>query len=299
MLAGNRSARQFFSSAATQLSTAKIMTLTHAVLAACDALDGSADNVVSNPSACRFDPTTLRCAGADNDSCLTVPQLASVNTLYSVFRLNNDAQTAYYIGWPPGGESDPAGWPFWVASPTTGLPDFSTRFIRYFLQLGSNYDTRAFVPENHLPIILNRAQLLDASATDYSAFRARAGKLILWHGTTDWAISFNSTALYYNQIVAQAGGQAAADQFVELFAAPGVEHCSAGSGSDFADLLTPLRNWVENAIPPSQQQLLTAKLDLSTLKFSRVRPLCKFPRYPRFNGSGGADAPGSYSCVAP
>jgi feruloyl esterase len=299
LLAGNQIARQSFTSNANQLSTAKIATLSNAVLAACDHLDGSLDRVISNPFACRFDPTKLLCKGTANDGCLTAAQVTTVNTLYSVFRYDNEARTPYYIGWPPGGESDPFGWAAWVATPGSALPDLSTRFIRYFLQLGANYDPLRFVPENHLQIILNRAQLINAAATDYSAFRGRNGKLILWHGTNDWAISFNSTALYYNQIVAGAGGQASADQFVEFFPAPGVQHCAGGSGSDFVDLLTPLKNWVENGTPPSEQRLISLKLNYSNLTFSRPRPLCKFPTYPRYIDSGSIEDPNSYRCVAP
>ena len=64
------------------MSPAKVATLSNAVLAACDALDGVADGVVSNPQACSFDPATLRCAGgADTgDTCLSDAQLAVVNS---------------------------------------------------------------------------------------------------------------------------------------------------------------------------------------------------------------------------
>ncbi|MBC7984957.1 MAG: tannase/feruloyl esterase family alpha/beta hydrolase, partial [Candidatus Obscuribacterales bacterium] len=208
MLAGNKSAQQFFGSTASQLSAAKINTLSAAVLTACDALDNIQDGIVSNVAACRtaFNPTNLRCpTGTDTNSCLTDAQLATVNTVYSVFNLNTTPPVPYYIGWPAGGESDAGGWPFWVASQASGLPSFSSRFIQYFLQQGPTYNALNFVPENNLPIIANRIQLIDAAATDYSAFRARGGKLILWHGTNDWAISFNSTALYYNNVVAAAG----------------------------------------------------------------------------------------------
>jgi len=299
MTAGNATLQQFFASSATQLSAAKINTLSNAVLATCDALDNVADGIVSNPAACRlvFDPSTLRCTGGDSDTCLTDAQIATVNTLHDVYALNNG--TPYYIGWPPGGESDPSGWPYWVAASDTGLASFSTRFIRYFLQLGAGYDPMNFVPDDHLPMLMNRSALIDASSTDYSAFRARGGKLVLWHGTNDWAISFNSTALYYNQMVQAAGGQASADQFVEFFPAPGVQHCFGGAGPDFVDLLTPLRNWVENGVAPSQQNLNTVKLDLSNLTITNARPLCKFPQYPRYSGSGNTNSAGSYVCVTP
>jgi len=295
MLAGNKSAQQFFGSAASQLSTAKIATLSNAVLAACDtvAVDGVADGIISNPARCTFNPSSLRCTGADNDSCLTDAQIATVTTIYSPFRLNNGV--AYYIGWPAGGESDPVGWPFWVASQNNGLPSFSTRFIQYFL--GQNPVN--FVPDNNLQIIADRAALIDAASTDYSAFRAHNGKLILWHGTTDWAISYYSTALYYGNVVQAAGGQTMADQFVEFFPAPGVQHCSGGVGPDFVDLLKPLRNWVEGGPAPSQQSLNIVKFNPQFTAIINSRPLCKYPLYPRYSGSGDQNLFSNYSCVVP
>lgn len=140
---------------------------------------------------------------------------------------------------------------------------------------------------------------MDAESTDYTAFRARNGKLLLWHGTNDWAISYNNTAMYYNRIVTAAGSQAVADQFVEFFPAPGVQHCFGGSGPDFVDLLTPLRNWVEGGAPPSQQNLNIVKLNLQNLTITNSRPLCKFPLYPRYTGSGDRNVFTSYTCAVP
>jgi feruloyl esterase len=297
MLAGHRNTKQFFGSPANALSAAKTATLSQAVLAACDTLDNADDDIISNPAACSFNPATLRCTGADSDACLTDAQISTVNTFYSIYRFNNNVP--YYIGWPAGGESDPFGWAIWAATPFDGLPSFSTRFIRYFLLQDPNYNVMNFVPENHLPIIANRAALINASSTDYSAFRARGGKLLLWHGTNDWAISFNSTALYYNDVVAAAGGQTSADQFVEFFPAPGVQHCFGGPGPDFVDLLPALQTWTEGGLPPSQQNLNIVKFTLNPLAITNVRPLCKFPRYPRYNGTGNPVAAGSYSCALP
>ncbi len=295
LIAGNATTKQYFGSAASQLSSAKIATLSNAVLAACDALDNVRDGIVSHPAACGFDPGTLRCTGADNDSCLTDAQIATARKVYSIYRYGNNVP--YYIGWPPGGESDPFGWAVWIGSQSTGLASLSTKFIRYFLLNDPSYDPMAFVPENHFPAIAGKALLMNAASTDYSTFRSRNGKLILWHGTNDWAISFNSTALHYNNTVAAAGSQAAADQFVEFFPAPGVQHCFGGAGPDLVDLLTPLRRWVEEGIPPSQQNLLAVKVDTSTSTITSSRPLCKFPKYPRYLGTGNPNLASSYVCV--
>jgi predicted esterase len=301
MVAGNQGMKRFFQSAATQLSTAKLATLSNAVLAACDMHDNRADGVISNVAACNFDPATLRCpASSDNDSCLTDAQIATVTSIYSTHALNiNSTAVPYYAGWPAGGESASGGWDFWRADLSNGLPDFSTRFVRYFLLQQPAYNAMNFVPENNLAIIQNRETLIDASSTNYTQFRNRGGKLILWHGTNDPAISYTSTALYYGNVVTAAGGQMAADQFVEFFPAPGVLHCFGGEGSDFVDLLTPLRSWVEAGTPPSQQNLIALKLRTQpTLSLTNPRPLCKFPRYPRYVG-GDANQASSFTCTLP
>jgi feruloyl esterase len=45
-------------------------------------------------------------------------------------------------------------------------------------------------------------------------FANSGGKLILWHGGNDAALSKNSTAEYYGRATAVVGGQAAADAFM-------------------------------------------------------------------------------------
>ncbi|HET9207232.1 MAG TPA: tannase/feruloyl esterase family alpha/beta hydrolase, partial [Burkholderiaceae bacterium] len=61
-----------------------------AVLAACDAIDGMADGIVSDPVACRqrFDVARLRCSGAPGDQCLSDAQVRAVQTLHTPLRLD-------------------------------------------------------------------------------------------------------------------------------------------------------------------------------------------------------------------
>jgi len=53
------------------------------VVAQCDARDGVKDGVVDDPTRCHFDPDVLACKGAENDTCLTAPQLAGLKKVYS------------------------------------------------------------------------------------------------------------------------------------------------------------------------------------------------------------------------
>jgi feruloyl esterase len=61
----------------------KFASVHDAVLKACDPLDGVTDGVIENPMACKFDPKTVQCTGADDGRCLTPAQVETMRRLYS------------------------------------------------------------------------------------------------------------------------------------------------------------------------------------------------------------------------
>lgn len=299
LLAFNRNHRQL-SKPGAALPSPKLSLLGKAVLDACDAKDGLADGIISHPATCEFDPAVLRCTGADANDCLTPEQEASVRTLYSPTVLNG---AVINPGWHFGGENHPLGWNPWItgngnASEALGAM-FSTGLIRYFITKNPDFAPLAFDPEQWLPEINAASALVSANSADLGRFQARGGKLILWHGGTDAAISQQGTAAYYERLVQAAGGQAGADTFVEYFPAPGVDHCFDGVGADTVDLLTALENWVEKGIAPSQANLVATKQSVDTGQVLLSRPLCKYPKYPRYNGTGEATSAESFTCVDP
>ena len=62
---------------------AKLTLVNTAVLAACDALDGVVDGLLTDPHQCRLDPAILLCRGGNGDDCLTAPQVAAVKMGYA------------------------------------------------------------------------------------------------------------------------------------------------------------------------------------------------------------------------
>src|SRR5262245_3795594 len=71
---------------ASVIPSAKYPTIYRAAIAACDARDGVADNVIENPGACTFDPGTLACSaasGQDQSACLTPAQIESARKMYA------------------------------------------------------------------------------------------------------------------------------------------------------------------------------------------------------------------------
>jgi hypothetical protein len=55
---------------------------------------------------------------------------------------------------------------------------------------------------------------------------------------------------------------------------------------------------VERGTPPSSQGLTIRKLNAAG-QSALSRPLCKYPRYPRYNGTGDVTQATSFTCAAP
>ncbi|WP_044249703.1 tannase/feruloyl esterase family alpha/beta hydrolase [Chondromyces apiculatus] len=280
------------------LDAAALKTLTDAVLAECDALDGLEDGTVSDVSACTFDPETLRCAaGGNGEGCLTDAQVETVSAVYGPTMIGS---RDVYPGWGPGGESDPVGWAFWLGT-NAEEPSFQLALaeglVKYWLLEDPAYEVASFVPEEHEARIDAAAAQLDA-APDLGAYFSRGGKLVMAHGTTDWAISYKSSIDYFDAVAGAVGGAASRDASMEFFLQPGVQHCGGGSGADTDDLLAAVDAWVEKEQLPSAQGLVAEKIAESG-EVTMRRPLCKYPAFPRYDGSGDPNAAESFTCVDP
>jgi len=84
--------------------------------------------------------------------------------------------------------------------------------------------------------------------------------------------------------------------YARLYMAPGVYHCSGGPGPNVFDVLTPLVTWVETGVAP--ETLVAAKFSTSTPPtVEMTRPLCVYPKVPRYNGSGNTNVAASFTCV--
>jgi feruloyl esterase len=280
------------------INPAKTAALSSAVLAACDSLDGLADGVVSNAAACQFDPATLRCpGGADTgDSCLSDAQLASVASWTGPLSIAGGVYS--YTGWPLTGNENASGaWDAW----TTGTPSLQFLFqdttVKNYLARDPAANSLTYVYDSDPGALYAMSALNDATNANLHPFLAAGGKLILWHGGNDSALSIKATTAYYQQVVAALGGQSNTDQFVRFYTAPGVNHCAGGPGADTADLLSALDQWVTRGRGPGT--LTATKFDPSTGTALLSRPLCVYPAYPRYKGRGDPNAASSFACTTP
>ena len=289
-------------------SAAKTALLAKHVRDACDGLDGIVDGVVSNPAACTAkvaNLTALRCAGgADTgDTCLSDAQLAVVKswTTDAVFKGSNTFRSKGYN--LTGNEDDPGGFGIWVSGDgdvkKAGQYMFQDTSVKYVLARNPNADSLKYIWDKNQSALYSMAALNDATQTDIRPFINTGGKLIVWHGGSDSALSVNSTIEYMTNMEKSVGAENAAAS-TRLYMAPGVNHCGGGVGPDRTDLLTALDQWVTKGIAPAT--LSAEKLDANGA-VTRTMPLCQYPQYPKYTGpandAAAAKLATSYTCTSP
>jgi len=273
------------------LTAGKVKAISDAVMAKCDALDGVKDNIIGLPQACSFDPVELACTGAETDSCLTPAQVQSARTFYAPTSVANGRYT--WPGFPVGGES-----PGWGNGSTGVGAGLGEGYIKYMIAQNPSVDWLNLDPAQFTSRIDQVITIIDAVDPDLSRFKARGGKLILWTGLTDWLITANNATGYYKSVVEKSGGQAAADEFVEYYTAPGVQHCSGGTGADKVDLVGPMFEWLEKGTKPSASQIIATQRTVAAGATPASRPLCRYPQYPKYV-SGDPNAAASFVCTTP
>jgi feruloyl esterase len=289
----------------------KLGAIQRASLAACDALDGVKDNVVGDPAKCRFDPQVLLCKEDDSADCLTQPQIDSVKMLYAGYK--DGKGNIIFPGYSMGDETS---WKEWIVGEDPGA-GLSSRFVRNYFRYMVSDDPRTNVLTPTVDDLLRQSRTkrsddLDASNPDLSRFAARGGKLILYHGWNDPAISPSNTVSYFENVERQMGKEKA-DAFVRLYMVPGMEHCFNGPGANaFGQfgaetakgpkygLFDSLETWVEKGSPG--EDVFATKYEQGTngaMKVGFTRPLCAWPKVARYNGSGDASDAANFTCVAP
>ena len=94
------------------------------------------------------------------------------------------------------------------------------------------------------------ANPLATNNPDLSAFKARGGRLIIWHGLADSLIFPQGTISYYTRVIDTLGGLGATRSFARLFLAPNVGHCGGGTGPAPADPFSAVVAWREHGVAP-------------------------------------------------
>ncbi len=293
------------------IPVAKLAAIQKAALAACDELDGVKDGIINDPPKCRFDPAVLLCKEENTNHCLSPHQVAALKALYGGAK---DGQgRVFFPGFSMGDET---GWREWVVGedPEASL---GARFARNNFRYIVTGDPKWNMLTADVDVTLRQSKEktaadLDSTNPDLSRFAARGGKLILYHGWDDAAISPANTVAYFNE-VQKTMGREKVDSFARLYMPPGVEHCTGGPGpSAFGQLgietakgpkyglFDSLQDWVEKGSPDADVFATKyAPGEGGAMKPVMTRPLCAYPTIVKYKGSGDTNDAASFTCAEP
>jgi tannase/feruloyl esterase len=294
------------------IPTSKIPTIAKAVNAACDAKDGVTDGILNDPRQCHFDPATLLCKTADSDTCLMQPQVAALEKLYA--GAHDSEAKEIFPGFLPGGEDGGGGWPLWITGTGPGkslLFAFGEGFFSDMVYDQADWDyKKANLDEAVAKADKKFSGVLNATETNMKPFASRGGKLIVYHGWNDAAISALNTIHYYESVESKMGKQDA-DSFLRLFMVPGMQHCGGGPGPDifgqmgFSTANDPQHNmylalelWVEKGTAPATV-IATKQPGGGAAAAKMTRPLCAYPQVAKYKGSGDTNEAANFVCGAP
>jgi hypothetical protein len=299
---------------ASFIPPAKISTIAQAVLAACDKLDGVSDGILNDPRQCHFDPFSIACKdGEDSAACLTAPQVTALRIIYAGLRDADGRQI--FPGYLPGAEEGSNGWGTWITGPAPAKSLLASFGVGYFSNLvyeKADWNYKTFTLESGLQMANEKtAAALNAVNPDLSAFRAHGGKLILYHGWDDPAIPALNTVNYYESVKAKMG-QASAVSFTRLYMVPGMQHCGGGPGPDnFGQSLNwpaddpghnvriALEDWVEKGVAPTTVIATKTAGDNGQGAVTMTRPLCPYPQFAQYKGSGDPNRAENFVCASP
>lgn len=295
------------------IPSSKLPAIARAVNEACDAADGVKDGVLNDPRKCKFDPQTLVCKTGDTDSCLTGPQAVTLGKLYESARDSKGAEIAG--GFLPGAEEGGGGWGLWITGPAPGkslIFSFGTGFFANMVYNDPAWDyRRARLDQVVKDADQKFAGTVNATSADLRPFQARGGKLILFHGWNDAAITPFYTVHFYERVT-ETMGPKATGEFVRLYMVPGLQHCGGGPGAnDFGqfgpavekdsrhNIQLAMEQWVEKGVAPGEI-IATKRVDDDPAKSVQMtRPLCPYPQIAKYRGAGDTKDAASFSCALP
>ncbi|GHJ41161.1 hypothetical protein Sm713_67700 [Streptomyces sp. TS71-3] len=285
------------------LTAEDLAPLHKAVVAACDNDDGTQDGLLADPRACDFEPSQLMCQDGHRSStrafCLTRGQATAVSKLYEGPRDGNGA--LLYPGWQlPGSELN---WKSWIVPVHPGeqtlASQIATSTWRFMVHSeprpGEDLSDLSFTRAEFARIMGENAGIYDATDPDLGRFSASGGKLILWHGYADPAISPVGTIAYYRAVQDAMGGSAKTSAFARLFMLPGMAHCTGGQGPDQFDALGAAIGWVEHGKAPTR--LVTRSTHEG--KTTATRPVYPYPLIAVNTTGGPNNRASSYTARQP
>jgi feruloyl esterase len=300
------------------LATSRIGILHDAVMAHCAAVSGNLDDVLLQPTACKFDPAWVQCpaGAADTSMCMTAEEVGVAGKLYEG---PGDGKGHHFeiAGFSMGSEK------MWGLSTADHVANPEAKEGRQMKRLlpppESNKDNETLENEfrfnqEWFEKTLVLSPLFNAANTNIRAFRQHGGKLILWNGAEDLTVQPEISVAYYQGVQKELGTKTT-DSFMRLFIIPGFGHCEGGEIPFQMEILEPLMAWTELHRVPAMILAGKAADDVDRpslyardggvhnpvgrpdLPNKFTRPIYPFPNMAHYSGKGDPYDAASYESV--
>ncbi|KAK1147064.1 hypothetical protein N8T08_001803 [Aspergillus melleus] len=266
--------------------------LTSEAIAACDPLDGIVDGLISNMTACDYNPytavnKTFTCTASNRTMTLSQGAALVADAAWSGAH-TTDGRRLWY-GYNRGSDISSFG-----IAPGAGNASASTQDIWFNLFVAKNASFNTFAMNHaeyqeafHLAT-QQYSDALNAADPDLTAFQAAGGKLITYHGMADESIPTQGTEYLYEEVQARFPD---VHDFWRFFESPGLGHCSGGLGGQPTTVMQALRQWVENGTVPN-----TLPVEYPDLGTGLHRILCPYPAQAAYVG-GNTSLAESFRCT--
>lgn len=305
----------------TAFTPAERATVSSAVLAKCDALDGATDGLIQDTAACQaafdFHRDVPTCSGPRTGSCLSAAQKTAIAPIFS--GAVDSKGNKFYASFPfdsGHNSADSSFWEFFVASMLDpgntatiwGVPPASVAGfdpVAYALTTPIDTMLATVAATNSTYTESAMSFMLPVEPTNLAKLKNRGAKVMVYHGVSDAIFSVNDTATWYDGLRAANDGDAS--DFAKFYRVPGMGHCGMGGpATDQFDMLTSLVNWVEKGQEPASVvatargvgNAIGANPDVpASWSQSRTRPLCPYPQVARLkSGATNLEAADSFIC---
>lgn len=267
------------------LSPSDLALLHKAALAACDAMDGVKDGLLNDPRKCHFDAATLRCRTSASESCLTDAQVEAARKIYAP--LKTESGQLIFPTMQPGSE---LGWTVLAGGPEPAA--VATGTFKYVARQDPKWDWRTFDADKDTALA-DSNDIINATSPDLSAFQARGGKLLMYHGWNDQLIAPENSINYYSSVLEKMGPHQ--DNWYRLFMAPGMQHCRGGPGPNQFNVMGAIERWRESNTPPAR----ILAVHVTANRVDMTRPLCPYPQVAEYTGIGNTNDAANFVCREP
>ncbi|MBT0669318.1 tannase/feruloyl esterase family alpha/beta hydrolase [Novosphingobium profundi] len=260
------------------LNPADRKTIVEGILAQCDGLDGLKDGMIENVAQCHFQPAKLLCKGGrKTEGCLGAGQVKALELGLAGPR----DKAGYPIYAPMSADTGIAATPIGYL-PTGGPGPFGPPNSATSIDLDARIHAIRNTPWQ---------RLTDTNYwTNLNTYLDRGGKIMFYHGVSDFWFSPLATWDYYQR--AEKDNGKAFTQASRFYMVPGMLHCGGGNSFERFDMLSKMVDWVEKGEAP--QEIIAQRRAPS----SETRPLCPYPAHAQYRGGEAGNA-ASFTCTPP